>query len=65
MSTWWMVPLFALVCISIAQQSERPGRPVLVDLVSLLVGSPLSAEQVEERVRDLPTAVLPSKLRGA
>lgn len=50
MSIWWLVLPFVISCISSAEEHERPGKPSPTDLVSHAVNSPLSAEQVEERV---------------
>jgi len=54
MSIWWLIPLFALGCVSSALEPETPGKPSPADLVSHAVGRPLSVEQVEERLCTLP-----------
>jgi len=54
MSIWWLVSLFALGYASCPEQPESTARPAPADLVQPSAGSPLSAQQVEERVRILP-----------
>ena len=54
MSVWWLASLFALGYVSSAQELESPARPGPADLVSFAVGSPVSVQQIEERVHNLP-----------
>lgn len=49
---YWLLPLLIIVSVCYSQEATNPGKPGPANLILPMPGVPLSAQQVEERVRN-------------